>query len=205
MFLQVSVIHSVHRGGGGLPQCMLGYHPPRIRHHPPRPGRHPPRTRQTPPGQADTPPGPGRPLADTPPRPGRPPRDQADTPPREAHPSIRCTSGRYASYWNAVLCQLFLLFWQTRKKPTLYFLETHLGNSWHFADVWSQFHCHTRHQWIFFGSFIHQLPNSNILPFQLRCSWTPWRPSSTWRWRGRRRSYPDSYWSVLISLLQWIS
>ena len=70
MFLQVSVIHSVHRGGGGLPQCMLGYHPPGTRH-PPRPGTHPP-DRHTPrPGtpprdQADTPPGPG---------PGRPPRD----------------------------------------------------------------------------------------------------------------------------------
>ena len=48
------VFHSVHRGGGGLPQCMLGY---------------PPRTRQTPPDQAD-PPG-----SDTlPPGPGRPPR-----------------------------------------------------------------------------------------------------------------------------------
>ena len=32
-----------------------------------------------------------------------PPRDQADTPPREADSSIRSTSGRYASYWNAFL------------------------------------------------------------------------------------------------------
>ena len=127
MFLHVSVIHSVHRGG--LPQCMLGYHPPG--------------TRQTPPDQADDPlppgtrhtilPGPGRPPLDqadppgtrqTPPRtrqtPPRtrqtPPRDQADppgtrqtpprtrqTPPREADSSIRSTSGRYASYWNAYL------------------------------------------------------------------------------------------------------
>ena len=59
----------------------------------------------TPPDQADTiPPGPGRP----PPRPGRPPPDQADParpgrPPREADFSIRSTSGRYASYWNAFL------------------------------------------------------------------------------------------------------
>ena len=55
---------------------------------PPGPGRHPPRTRQTPPpwDQADTPP------------------DQADPPPRrEADSSIRPTSGRYASYWNAFL------------------------------------------------------------------------------------------------------
>ena len=46
---------SVHRGGGCLPQCMLGW---------------------------QAPPGPGR-------------------PPREADSSIRSTSGRYASYWNA--------------------------------------------------------------------------------------------------------
>ena len=38
MFLHLSVSHSVHRGGG-LPQCMLGYH------HPPRPGTPPPRSR----------------------------------------------------------------------------------------------------------------------------------------------------------------
>ena len=67
-----------------------------------------------PPDQADTPPRPGRPppdQADTPPRPGRhtppdkadTPPDQADTPPREADSSIRSTSGRYASYWNAFL------------------------------------------------------------------------------------------------------
>ena len=70
MFLQVSVIHSVHRGGGGgLPQCMLGYHPL-------GPGR-PPLDQADPLGQADTPqtrqtppsPGPGR----NPPRPGRHP------------------------------------------------------------------------------------------------------------------------------------
>ena len=59
IFLHLSVIHSVHRGG--LPQCMLGYHTP------PGPGRPPPRTRQT------TPPRPGRP---------QPPPDQADPPPR---------------------------------------------------------------------------------------------------------------------------
>ena len=50
-------------GGGGLPQCMLGYHPPR---------------EQTPPEQTNNPPG-------------------------EADSSIRSTSGRYASYWNAFL------------------------------------------------------------------------------------------------------
>ena len=77
------VCHSFcSQGGGGLPQCMLGYH------HPPGPGR-PPQTRQTPPDQAD-PPGPGRcpprPGRHPPPRPGRPPLDQADTPLDQANP-----------------------------------------------------------------------------------------------------------------------
>ena len=60
--------------------------PPRIRHHPPRPGR-PPRIRHHPTGSDTT---------TTPP-------DLADPPPREADSSIRSTSGRYASYWNAFL------------------------------------------------------------------------------------------------------
>ena len=60
------VCHSFcSRGERGLPQCMLGYHPPA--------GRHPPRTRQTP-------------------RPGRPPQDQADTPgTRQTPPQTRQT------------------------------------------------------------------------------------------------------------------
>ena len=83
--------------GGCLPQCMLGCHTP------PGPGR--------PPWDQGDPPGPGRPPWDqadppgtrqTPPGPGRTPQDQADTPP-EADSSIRSTSGRYASYWNAFL------------------------------------------------------------------------------------------------------
>ena len=37
-----------------------------------------------------------------PPGPGRPPPDQGD-PPREEDCSIRSMSGRYASYWNAIL------------------------------------------------------------------------------------------------------
>ena len=66
---------SVHRGG--LPQCMLGYHPP-------WPGTTPPRD------QAHTP------------RPGTPPRKQ--TPPREqTPPADGYCSRRYASYWNAFL------------------------------------------------------------------------------------------------------
>ena len=79
IFLHLSVIHSVHRGGGGLPQCMLGYPPnpsPLGSDTPPdQTPTLPPWTRQTPPGrhppwdQANTPPGPGR----HPPRPGRHP------------------------------------------------------------------------------------------------------------------------------------
>ena len=81
------VCHYVHREGG-LPQCMLGYHPPR---------------EQTPPGAdypsgADTP-GSRHPPDQTPREQTPPPRDQ--TPPREADSSIWSTSGRYASYWNA--------------------------------------------------------------------------------------------------------
>ena len=81
MFLQVCVCP---QGGGCLPQCMLGCHtPPGTRQAPPPPH---PGTRQTPPKTRHTPsPGPGRP------------------PPREADSSIRSTSGRYASYWNAFL------------------------------------------------------------------------------------------------------
>ena len=54
------------RGGGVLPQCMLGYTPGADTHPPTHP-----RTRRP--------------------------------PPREADCSIRSTSGRYASYWNAFL------------------------------------------------------------------------------------------------------
>ena len=110
MFLQVSVIHSVHRG-----VCLSACWDTTLRDQadPPRPGRHPPwdqaspQTRQTPLGpgrpprtrQTPLPPGPGTAPWDQadPPRPGRPP------PPREADSSIRSTSGRYASYWNAYL------------------------------------------------------------------------------------------------------
>ena len=93
IFLHLSVIHSVHRGV--LPQCMLGYPPPRTR--PPRdqttPGTRPPWD-QTPP--RTRPPWTRHPPEQTPP-PG------ADTPPWEADSSIRSTRGRYASYWNAFL------------------------------------------------------------------------------------------------------
>ena len=130
MFLHLSVSHSVHRG---LPQCMLGY-PPRTRH-PPGPGtpqsRHPlgtdiPQSRH-PPGP-DTP-RPGTPQSRCPPEqtpphrtrhsPDQVPPEQtppiADTPPGADTPrssacwEIRSTSGRYASYWNAILLQLIVL------------------------------------------------------------------------------------------------
>ena len=64
---------SVHIGGGCLPQCMLGYHPPGSRH---PSGSRPPRSRH--PLGADPPPGAGNPLEQATP-PG------ADTP-RSRHP-----------------------------------------------------------------------------------------------------------------------
>ena len=83
IFLHLSVIHSVH-GGGDLPQCMLGYHPPRPGRPPPDQADTPSGTRQAPWDQADPP----RTRQTPPPGPGRPPRtrqtphpDQADTPP----------------------------------------------------------------------------------------------------------------------------
>ena len=118
------VCHSFcSQGGGGLPQCMLGYHPPKTRQThpleqtPPRPGRHPPeqtppQTRQTPPRADTTPPW----IRQTPPRTRQTPPEQTPpqtrqtppwtrqtTPPKKADFSIRSTSGRYASYWNAFL------------------------------------------------------------------------------------------------------
>ena len=103
MFLQVCVCP---QGGGCLPQCMLGYHtplgpgrptqtrqtPPRDQADPPPRTRQTPRIRQTPPWDQTDPPRTRQ----------TPPRDQADTPP-EADCSIRSTSSRYASYWNAFL------------------------------------------------------------------------------------------------------
>ena len=58
--------------------------------------RHPP-WEQTPPGPGTHPPGPG-----TPPQEQTPPQTRHPSPP-EADSSIRSTSGRYASYWNAFL------------------------------------------------------------------------------------------------------
>ena len=71
IFLHLSVIHSVHRGGGGLPQCILGYHPPLAADTPPdQTTPHTPQTRSPSPDQeADIPPR-TRPPQSRPPRPG---------------------------------------------------------------------------------------------------------------------------------------
>ena len=79
IFLQVSVCPQ--GGGGCLPQCMLGCHTP------------PPRMEEPP-------------QMEEPPRMENPPGWR--NPPGKADSSIRSTSGRYASYWNAFLfCKIF--------------------------------------------------------------------------------------------------
>ena len=103
IFLHLSVILFT---GGGSASMHAGIP------NPPGPGRHPPGadtpslTRQTPLDQADPLQTRQNPPGADPSGPGRPPqsrpRDQADPPP-EADSSIRFTSGRYASYWNAFL------------------------------------------------------------------------------------------------------
>ena len=82
---------SVHRGEGVCLSACWDARPP------PPDQADTPQTRQTPPGPGRHPPD----QADTPPRPGRPP-----PPPDQADSSIRSTSGRYASYWNAFLLSL---------------------------------------------------------------------------------------------------
>ena len=78
-------------------------------------------TRQTPPG-IEKPPRWRTPRPGIPPRgPCRPPRDREPPrmenhppdggPPREADSSIRSTSDRYASYWNAFLLVLLLFYY----------------------------------------------------------------------------------------------
>ena len=105
------VCHSVHRGGSASVHAGIPPPPPpgpgrppldqADTPHPPGPGR-PPWTRQTPPWTRQTRP----PQTRHPPWTRHPPPpDQA--PPPEADSSIRSTSGRYASYWNAFL---FLFF-----------------------------------------------------------------------------------------------
>ena len=114
MFLHVSVILST----GGLPHCMLGYHPPPQDQAPPQ-EQTPTLREQTPPWEQTTPweeiPTRSRPPTRRPPRkktpqeqipPGadtpqsrHPPQEQ--TPPRDGH-----CCGWYASYWNAFLLSM---------------------------------------------------------------------------------------------------
>ena len=97
------VCHSVHRGG--LTQCMLGCHQPPTKETPPG-RRHPPLPRRTPPPRRD-PPGRRHPPAKETPCQGDPPKEtpsEADTSPGSIPlPGIRSMSGRYTSYWNALL------------------------------------------------------------------------------------------------------
>ena len=106
---------------GGLPQCMLGYHPlarrPPWQGRPPSKADHPPLARQTPhsplarrpPGKAG-PPGKAEPPGKT-----EPPGKDTPHPPGKETPlhstcwEIRSTSGRYASYWNAILLIMSLI------------------------------------------------------------------------------------------------
>ena len=110
-------------GPGNSPQDQAGTPPDQV--HPPGPGRYPPRpgtppdqvppqTRYPLPDQADTP-TPRTRQVPPPPGPGTPPQEQAGIPPDQVHPppseaadpGIRSTIGRYASYWNAFLFNLF--------------------------------------------------------------------------------------------------
>ena len=84
MFLHLFVSHSVYRGGGCLPHCMLGYPPP-----PPGRGRHPPQDqRQIPPHHREAdPPGPEADIPPprtrcSPPPKSRPPNPEVDPPPQ---------------------------------------------------------------------------------------------------------------------------
>ena len=77
---------------GGLPQCMLGYHPPPI----------PPGAGTTP--QSRHPPGTRNPQSRHPPSRQAPPQSRHPPPPRcRACWELRSTRGRYTSYWNAIL------------------------------------------------------------------------------------------------------
>ena len=102
MFLLVSVILLT----GGLPQCMLGYHPPGSR---PLRNRHPPGSR--PPPEQTHPPGSRHP------------------PPRKQTHGIRSMSSRYASYWNAFFLDKFLLKTTCMKMKGLGSRGQCMGNS----------------------------------------------------------------------------
>ena len=86
IFSVACVKNSVHRWGG-LSQCMLGYH-------------HPPPPEQTLPSR--------HPLPRS--RPRRACTTWRRHPPCSACWEIRSTRGRYASHWNAFLCNMLLIF-----------------------------------------------------------------------------------------------
>ena len=95
MFLQACVCPQ----GGGVSASVHAGIPPGSRHPPLEqtpPLTRPPRTRH--------PPGPGTTPLDQ-----APPRTRHTPPLRESDCSIRLTSGRYASYWNAFLWCIWLL------------------------------------------------------------------------------------------------
>ena len=97
------VCHSFCSQGEGVCHSACWDTTPRSRHPPEQTpsGPHPP---GPPPGD-QTPPGPHPPLGPHPlgPHPPRTTPPGPEPPPREADSSIRSTSGRYASYWNAFL------------------------------------------------------------------------------------------------------
>ena len=113
------VCHSFCSQGWGSASVHAGIPTP-LGADPPGPGR--------PPREQTHPPGPGRPPWEQthhppPPRPGRPPKRQKHPPrplptPREADSSIRSTSGRYLSYWNAFLSNDFFM-----QMPTSCFIK----------------------------------------------------------------------------------
>ena len=108
IFLKVSVCPQGRRVSASVHAWMP--YPPGWRNHPPRwrtpqmedppDGDPPPRWRNPPNGE--TPPDGGPPGWRPSPRMEKPPQWR-NPPPREADSSIRSTSGRYASYWNAYL------------------------------------------------------------------------------------------------------
>ena len=123
------VCHSVHGGGACLRQNPPEQTPPPRANTPgsdtPQ-SRHPPRadTPRADTPRADTPksrhpqskhPQSRHPLEQTPPQVRHPP-EQTPPPPPAADSSIRSTSGRYPSYWNAFLFVVFLVGSSTQQE-----------------------------------------------------------------------------------------
>ena len=110
IFLHLSVIHSVHRGGRGSPSpggFSLPPNPPGIENPPgwrtTPPDEEPPHWRTTPPGWRTPLDGEPPPREENPPRWKTTPPRMENHPPPEADSGIRSMIGRYASYWNAFL------------------------------------------------------------------------------------------------------